>query len=57
LLRFGTSSFRHVPSSSWTAMASSSKCTGSSLAFARGLRWWQVVAARVDFRSKPREQK
>jgi hypothetical protein len=32
-------------------MASSSKCTGSSLASARGLRWWQVVVACADFQS------
>jgi hypothetical protein len=28
---------------------SSSKCRESSLAFARGLRWWRTVAARLDF--------
>jgi hypothetical protein len=57
LIRFGTSSFRHLPSSCWTAMVSSSKCTGSSLTFARGLRWWQAVAACVDFRFKSWQQK
>jgi hypothetical protein len=38
-------------------MASSSKSRGSSLAFARGLRWWKVVAARVDFQSLALQQK
>jgi hypothetical protein len=51
LLRFGTSSFWHQPSSPWTATTSSSKGTGSSLASARGLRWWQMVATRADFQS------
>jgi hypothetical protein len=51
LLRYETSSSRHQPSSPWTETDSSSKCKGSSLVSARGLRWWQVVAARVDFQS------
>jgi hypothetical protein len=37
-------------------MASASKCTGSSLASARGLRWWRAAAARVDLQSTAREQ-
>jgi hypothetical protein len=43
--------------SSWTETASSSKSRGSSLASARGLRWWQVVAARGDFLSLVRQQR
>jgi hypothetical protein len=49
LTRCGTSSFPHQPWSPWTEMPSSSKSRESSLASTRGLRWWQVVAARVDF--------
>jgi hypothetical protein len=45
----GTSSYPHQSLSSWTEMPSSSKCRESSLAFARGLRWWWTVAARLDF--------
>jgi hypothetical protein len=52
LPHFKTFSFRHQPSSPWTATASSSKCTGSSLTFTRGLRWWQAVVVRVDFQTK-----
>jgi hypothetical protein len=36
--------------------ASFSKCTGLSLAFARGLRRWLPVAARLDLRSTLRWQ-
>jgi hypothetical protein len=39
------------------AKTSSSKCTGFSLAFARGLRWWQAVAAHMDFQTKTWQQK
>jgi hypothetical protein len=46
--RCGTSSFLHQPLSLWTEIPSSSKCKEYSLASARGLRRWQVVAARVD---------
>jgi hypothetical protein len=53
----GISSSRHQPLSPWTETASSSKSKGSSLASARGLRWWRVVAARVDFQYKVRQQK
>jgi hypothetical protein len=56
-LHCGITSSRYQPLSPWTKMASSSKCTGSSLASARGLRWWRAAAARVDFRSKSRQQK
>jgi hypothetical protein len=56
-LHCGISSSRHQPLNPWTATASSSKCTGSSLASAWGLRWWRATAARVDFRSKQRQQK
>jgi hypothetical protein len=43
---------RYRSSPSWTGKTSSSKCTGSSLASARGLHWWQVAAARVDLQTK-----
>jgi hypothetical protein len=38
-------------------MASSSKCTRSSIESARGLKWWRAVAARVDLQTTTREQK
>jgi hypothetical protein len=41
--------------SPWTEMASLSKNRGSSLAFARVLRWWQVVVARMDFQFKAQQ--
>jgi hypothetical protein len=43
---------RHQSSCSWTGKTSSSKNTGSSLASARRLLWWQVAVVRVDLRSK-----
>jgi hypothetical protein len=43
--------------SPWTETASSSKCTESSLASARGLRWWRAATARVDLQSTARQQK
>jgi hypothetical protein len=36
--------------------ASSSKCVESSLASARGLRWWFAEAALVDLQSTARRQ-
>jgi hypothetical protein len=36
--------------------ASSSKCTGFKLAFARGLRWWFPAATRSDLHSPLRWQ-
>jgi hypothetical protein len=44
----GPSSSRRWLSWSWTEMASSSKCTGSSLASARGLLRWISMAAHSD---------
>jgi hypothetical protein len=41
----------------WMVMASSSKCTGSSLASARGLHWWRAAEAHVDLQSMARRQK
>jgi hypothetical protein len=38
------------------ARVSFSKCTVSSLAFARGLRWWSLTAARLDLLSPQRRQ-
>jgi hypothetical protein len=38
-------------------MPSSSKSRESSLASARGLRWWQVVAARADLLFLARQQR
>jgi hypothetical protein len=55
-LPLGISSSRRQSSSSWMARASFSKCTRFSLAFARGLRWWLPVAARLDLRSSLRWQ-
>jgi hypothetical protein len=55
-LPLGISSSRRRSSSSWTARASFSKCTGFSLAFARGLRRWLPVAACLDLRSTLRWQ-
>jgi hypothetical protein len=54
----GISSSRrwHQSSCSWTGKTSSSKCTGSSLASARGLLWWQAATARVDLWTTTREQ-
>jgi hypothetical protein len=56
LPRNGISSSQHRSSCSWTGKASSSKYTGSSLAFARGLHWWQEAAARVDLQATERQQ-
>jgi hypothetical protein len=47
---------RHQSSCSSMENPSSSKCTGFSLAFARGLLWRQAVAARVDLWPKARRQ-
>jgi hypothetical protein len=55
-LPLGISSSRRQSSSSWTARASFSKCTGFSLAFAQGLRRWLPVAAHLDLRSTLRWQ-
>jgi hypothetical protein len=44
----GPSSSRRWSSRSWTEMASFSKCTGSSHAFARGLLRWVSPAAHSD---------
>jgi hypothetical protein len=38
------------------ARASFSKCTVFSLAFARGLRWWSMMAARLDLHSSQQRQ-
>jgi hypothetical protein len=57
LTRCGTSSIPHQSSSPWTEMPSSSKSRESSLASARGLRWWQVVAARTDLLFLARQQR
>jgi hypothetical protein len=51
-----TSQRRHQSSCSWTGKASSSKYTGSSLAFAQGLYRWQAAAVRVDLQATVRQQ-
>jgi hypothetical protein len=56
-LLYRTSAYQRQPLSPWTETASSSKSKGSSLASARGLRWWQVVAARVDLQSLAWQQR
>jgi hypothetical protein len=43
--------------SPWTVTTSSSKCTESSLAFARGPHWWRAAAVHVDLQSTARRQK
>jgi hypothetical protein len=48
-------SSRHRPSCSWTGKTSFSKCTGSSLASARGFLWRQAATARVDLWTTVRE--
>jgi hypothetical protein len=53
----GISSFLHQSSSPWTETPSSSKSRESSLTSAQGLRWWPVVAARVDFLFFARQQR
>jgi hypothetical protein len=55
-LPLGISSSRRQSSSSWTARASFSRCTGFSLAFARGLWRWLPMAAHLDLRSALRWQ-
>jgi hypothetical protein len=55
-LPLGISSSHRQSSSSWTARASFSKCTGFSLAFARGLRRWLLAAVRLDLQSPLRWQ-
>jgi hypothetical protein len=45
--RSPSSSYRRLWRS-WTEMASFSKCTGSSRAFARGLLRWLSAAAHLD---------
>jgi hypothetical protein len=50
----GPSSSHRWPSWSSTETASSSKCTVSSRAFARGLLWWLPTAAHSDLRSTQR---
>jgi hypothetical protein len=52
----GTSFSWRQSSCSSTGMASFSKDSGSSLAFARGLLWRQAAEARVDFWPKTRWQ-
>jgi hypothetical protein len=44
----GISSSRRRSSCSWMVRASFSKYSGFSLAFARGLRRWLLVVARLD---------
>jgi hypothetical protein len=51
------SSSRRRLSWSWTEMASSSKCTVSSRAFARGLLRWLSTAAHSDLRFTQRRQR
>jgi hypothetical protein len=59
LPRYGMSSSqrRHQSSCSWTGKISSSKYTGSSLAFAWGLHWWQAAAVHVDLQATMRQQR
>jgi hypothetical protein len=56
-LRHGSFSSRWRPSLSWTEMASSSKCTGSSRAFARGLPRWLSLAACSDLHFTQRRRR
>jgi hypothetical protein len=53
-LRRGFSSSRRRPSWSWMVTASSSKCTTSSRAFARGLPQWLALAAHLDLQRRRR---
>jgi hypothetical protein len=53
----GISSFLHQSSSPWTETPSPSNSRGSSLASARGLRQWRVVAAHVDSLFLARQQR
>jgi hypothetical protein len=52
----GISSSRRWSSCSLMVRASFSKCSGSSLAFARGLRRWLLAAVCVDLRFPARWQ-
>jgi hypothetical protein len=52
----GISSSCRRSSCSWMVRASFSKCTGFSLTFARGLRWWLLAAALLDLRFSLRWQ-
>jgi hypothetical protein len=54
--RYEISSSQRRSSCSWTGKASSSKYTGSSIAFAWGLHRWQAAAARVDLQATERQQ-
>jgi membrane protein DedA with SNARE-associated domain len=58
LPHYGISSSQrqHQSSCPWTGKISSSKYSGSSLAFARGLLWKQAVVTRVDLLPKARRQ-
>jgi hypothetical protein len=53
----GPSSSHRRPSRSWTEMASSSKCTGSSRAFAQGLPRWLSLAACSDLHFTQRRRR
>jgi hypothetical protein len=52
----GISSSRRRSSSSWMVRASFSKNSRFLLAFAKGLWWWLLAAARLDLRSTLRWQ-
>jgi hypothetical protein len=51
-----SSSRRRSSSSNWMVRDSFSKCTGFSLAFARGLRRWLLAAACLDLQVPLRRQ-
>jgi hypothetical protein len=57
LTRCGTSSFLHQPSSPWTKRLHPPRAGGLHSHPLGALRWWQVVAVRVDSLFLARQQK